>query len=138
LDFDGPGARKQFAYSLRLCVFASGFCLYTMKRYCLALDLKDDPELIREYEEHHKKVWPEIKDSILNAGVLKMEIYRAGNRLFMIMETEDDFSFEHKALIDQYNPKVQEWEKLMWKYQQQLPHAKVGEKWMLMNKIFDL
>lgn len=109
-----------------------------MKRYCLALDLKDDPELIREYEEHHKKVWPEIKSSIHNSGVLKMEIYRAGNRLFMIMETEDDFSLEHKALIDQYNPKVQEWEKLMWKYQQQLPHAKVGEKWMLMSKIFEL
>ena len=109
-----------------------------MKRYCLALDLKDDPELIREYEEHHKKVWPEITEGIRNSGIHKMEIYRAGNRLFMIMETEDDFSLEHKILVDQYNPKVQEWEKLMWKYQQALPHARVGEKWMLMTKIFEL
>lgn len=109
-----------------------------MKRYTFALDLKDDPQLISEYEEHHKKVWPEILASIRNAGVSNMEIFRAGNRLFMIMEADDDFSLEHKALIDQYNPKVQEWEKLMWKYQQALPYAREGEKWMEMTSIFKL
>lgn len=109
-----------------------------MKRYCLALDLKDDPTLIDEYEKYHQQVWPEIIESIKNSGILNMEIYRAGNRLFMIMETEDDFSLEHKALIDQYNPRVQEWENLMWRYQQALPYARQGEKWMLMTKIFQL
>ena len=67
-----------------------------------------------------------------------MEIYRLGNRLFMIMETTDDFSFDKKGAMDAENPKVQEWEMLMWKYQQALPMAKTGEKWLLMNKIFDL
>lgn len=109
-----------------------------MKRYALALDLKDDPTLIKEYEKHHQQVWPEIIESIKNSGILNMEIYRAGNRLFMIMDTEDDFSLEHKVLVDQYNPRVQEWENLMWKYQQALPYAKQGEKWMVMNKIFQL
>lgn len=109
-----------------------------MKRYALALDLKDDPTLIKEYDEYHKNVWPEIIESIRNSGVHNMEIYRAGNRLFMIMETEDDFSLEHKALIDEFNPKVQEWETLMWKYQMAIPYAKQGEKWMLMTKIFQL
>lgn len=109
-----------------------------MKRYCLALDLKDDPTLIKEYEKYHQQVWPEIIESIKSSGILNMEIYRAGNRLFMIMETEDDFSLDHKTLVDQYNPRVQEWETLMWKYQQALPYAKQGEKWMLMTKIFQL
>jgi L-rhamnose mutarotase len=109
-----------------------------VKRYTLALDLKDDPTLINEYEDYHQHVWPEIIESIKNSGILNMEIYRAGNRLFMIMETEDDFSMEHKALIDEFNPKVQEWETLMWKYQQALPYARQGEKWMLMTKIFQL
>ena len=109
-----------------------------MKRYTFALDLKDDPTLMQEYEQYHKAVWPEVIESIKNSGILNMEIYRAGNRLFMIMETEDDFSLEHKALTDQYNPKVQEWETLMWKYQQANPYAKQGEKWMLMTKIFQL
>jgi len=109
-----------------------------MKRYCLALDLKDDPKLIKDYELHHRQVWPEIIESIKGSGIQNMEIYRAGNRLFMIMETEDSFSFIVKSKVDATNPKVQEWEQLMWKYQQALPYAKQGEKWMLMNRIFAL
>lgn len=109
-----------------------------MKRYCLALDLKDDPTLIAEYEKYHQNSWPENLKAIKDAGIEVMDIYRTGNRLFMIMETKDDFSFEEKSKSDATNQKVQEWEKLMWKYQQSLPHAKPGEKWMLMDKIFEL
>ena len=109
-----------------------------MKRYCLALDLKDDPTLIAEYEKYHQNSWPENLKAIKDAGIEVMDIYRTGNRLFMIMETKDDFSFEEKSKSDATNLKVQEWEKLMWKYQQALPHAKPGEKWVLMNKIFEL
>ena len=109
-----------------------------MKRYCLALDLKDDPSLIAEYENYHKKIWPEIEQSIRESGIERMEIYRVAARLFMIMETRDDFTFEKKAAADAANQKVQEWEKLMWKYQQALPGAKPGEKWLLMQKIFEL
>ena len=109
-----------------------------MKRYCLALDLVDDPALIAEYEDWHKaeNCWPEIKKSIEDSGIAQMEIYRTGNRLFMIMETEATFSFEQKSAMDAANPKVQEWEQLMWKFQLSLPWAKPGEKWVLMEQIF--
>ncbi|HLK27722.1 MAG TPA: L-rhamnose mutarotase [Puia sp.] len=109
-----------------------------MKRYCLALDLKDDAALIAEYEQIHKNVWPENIKGIKDAGITVMDIYRTGNRLFMIMEVNDDFSFEKKAAADAANEKVQEWEKLMWKFQQPLPWAKNGEKWVLMEQIFKL
>ena len=109
-----------------------------MKRFCLALDLKPDKILIAEYEKYHEKIWPEIYNSILDAGILDMEIYRIENRLFMIMETRDDFSFDAKGKSDAKNQKVQEWENLMWKYQQALPSAKPSEKWIFMSKIFDL
>lgn len=109
-----------------------------MKRYCLALDLKDDPELIQGYEDLHKSISPAIRKSIVDAGIEVMDIYRVGNRLFMIMETDDDFSFEKKEAMDKANPKVQEWETMLWKYQQALPFAKPGEKWVLMEKIFSL
>jgi L-rhamnose mutarotase len=109
-----------------------------MKRYCLTLDLKDDPKLIEEYEDHHRQVWPEIKESISESGIQQMQIYRKGQRLFMVMEVNDSFSFERKQEADRANQKVQEWENLMWKYQQPLPGAAQGEKWMLMEKIFDL
>jgi L-rhamnose mutarotase len=107
-------------------------------RYCLALDLQDDPAIIADYEQWHQQVWPEIIKSINDSGITQMEIYRTGNRLFMIMETSKTFSFERKAMQDGTNPKVIEWEKLMWNYQKPLPWAKNGEKWILMKQIFTL
>ena len=111
-----------------------------MKIYTLALDLVDDSKSIAEYEYWHKAEngWPEIKQSIIDAGITDMQIYRTGNRLFMIMEANDDFDPSKKAEMDAKNPKVQEWEKLMGKFQQDLPWAKEGEKWTMMNKIFQL
>jgi L-rhamnose mutarotase len=107
-------------------------------RFCFALDLKNDPALIREYEAYHETVWPEIIASIKDAGIHSLEIYRTGNRLFMIMEANELFSLEDKSVKDAASPIVQKWETLMWNYQQALPTARPGEKWILMNKIFDL
>ena len=109
-----------------------------MKKYCLALDLKDDPQLIDEYVAHHRNVAPGILKSITDSGIQQMEIYRAGHRLFMIIEVNEGFSFEQKAKNDAANPEVQVWEDLTWKYQQALPFAKPGEKWVLMDKIFEM
>jgi L-rhamnose mutarotase len=108
------------------------------RRFCLTLDLKDDPKLIAEYKRHHERVWPEIIRSIKDSGILDMEIYLLGTRMFMIMEVSDDFSFEAKTEADRRNPKVQEWENLMWRFQKALSHAKPGEKWMRMDRIFKL
>lgn len=109
-----------------------------LKRYCLALDLKNDNESILAYKKYHKNVWPEIEKSIIDSGIKAVEIYCAGNRLFMILDVDNSFSFEKKDKRDAQNLKVQEWEKLMWSYQQALPTAKPGEKWMLMEKIYQL
>jgi L-rhamnose mutarotase len=108
------------------------------KRYCLTLDLKNDPKLIAEYKRYHEKIWPEITKSIKDAGIVDLEIYLIGTRLFMVMEVNEQFSFEAKAKSDRENPKVREWEELMWRYQQALPSAKPGEKWILMERIFKL
>ena len=108
------------------------------RRYCLILDLKDDPMLISQYEAYHKNVWPEIIDSIRESGITEMEIYRKDTRLFMIMEVNESFSFEKKQELDAANPKVQEWEQLMWKFQQPVPGAPDGAKWVLMDSIFKL
>jgi L-rhamnose mutarotase len=109
-----------------------------MDRFCFTLDLKNDPALIAEYEAYHENVWPEIMESIRTSGIENMQIYRFSNRLFMIMEVNETFSFDKKGAADAGNEKVQEWEELMWKYQQAVPGAKAGEKWVLMDKIFEL
>jgi L-rhamnose mutarotase len=108
------------------------------KRYCLTLDLQDDPQLIADYKRYHEKIWPEITRSIKDSGIEDLEIYQLGTRLFMVMEVGQQFSFEAKTKSDRENPKVQEWEELMWKFQKPLPSAKPGEKWLLMDRIFKL
>lgn len=109
-----------------------------MMRYVLALDLKNDPALIAEYERYHEAVWPEVLQSLRDAGITDMEIYRVENRLVLVMDTADDFSLERKAELDAANPKVQEWETLMWHYQQALPSAQPGQKWVPMKQVFQL
>mgnify|MGYP001244485210 FL=1 len=108
------------------------------RRSCLALDLRDDPARIAEYCRRHERIWPEIAESIRMAGIVSMEIWRTGNRLFMVMETDHTFDPAAKARADAENPKVQEWETLMWEFQQPLPWADPGAKWIAMDKIFDL
>ncbi|QJD79242.1 L-rhamnose mutarotase [Spirosoma rhododendri] len=107
-------------------------------RYCLALDLKDDPALIAEYERQHVQIRPEIDASIRTSGINDMQIFRVGNRLFMIIETDENFSFDTKAAMDAANPAVQEWETFVSTFQQPLPFARPGEKWVLMKQIFAL
>ena len=111
-----------------------------MKQYCFALDLKDDIKLIEKYKEYLAKgnVWPQVIDSIKQAGIADMQIYLVANRLFMIMYVTDEFSFEKKEKSDLSNHKVQQWEELMSTFQQALPGSKAGDKWQLMGKIFDL
>jgi L-rhamnose mutarotase len=108
------------------------------RRFSLTLDLKNDPQLIAQYRRYHEKIWPEITASIRQAGILDMEIYLLGTRMFMIMDVTEEFSFEKKAEMDRQNPKVQEWEQLMWNFQQALPQSRPGDKWQLMDQIFKL
>ncbi len=111
-----------------------------MKRYCLTLDLKDDPILIEKYREHHapENQWAGINRHILATGVESMEIFLFGTRMCMIMEVGDDFTFEHMDEMSRQNAENQEWENLMWGFQQAVPGSKPGEKWVLMEKIFEL
>ena len=111
---------------------------HDMKRYCLALDLVNDPAMISQYIEHHKAVWPEITDSIKKSGIIDMQIFNVADRLFMVIEVEEGFSFEKKNKMDNQNPYVIKWEELMSTYQKTLPNALPGEKWILMEKVFDL
>ncbi|WP_428943881.1 L-rhamnose mutarotase [Pantoea sp. FN060301] len=108
------------------------------RRYCQALDLADDAQLIAEYRQHHRRIWPEITQHLRQYGIVDMEIYLLGNRLVMMMETAAGFDSERFALASERDPKVCEWEALMWKYQRPTPWTPPGEKWRAMEKIFCL
>ncbi|GMQ26549.1 hypothetical protein Aoki45_32320 [Algoriphagus sp. oki45] len=108
-----------------------------MQRFLLICDLKDEPEAIQAYVECHQAVAPEILESIRVAGISSMSIYRWRNRLSMILETEDDFSFEKKAALDYANHKVQEWEAFLGQFQTNLPGTPPNWRWALCEPIFE-
>lgn len=109
-----------------------------MPRYCLTLDLQNDPAKIAEYKRYHQKIWPEVRDSLYAAGVQQMEIYLLDTRMFMIMDVSGDFSFDRKAAMDSVNPKVLEWEALMANFQAVPEGANPVRRWQIMDKVFDL
>lgn len=111
-----------------------------MKRHILLLDLRDDPGLIARYEAHHARgaVPPSIVRSIRAAGVEAMEIYRSGNRMVMVMDTDESFDPDAKAAADRADPDVIAWEQAMDVFQQVLPWAAPGEKWTAATRIFSL
>lgn len=104
------------------------------KRYCKALDLRDDLTLIAEYEAYHKRIWPEITAYLKNSGIENMEIWRIGTRLFMIMDVSG--SYDPDLMND--SEINQQWEQLMSQYQTLTPWSSSEEKWVDLTKIFDL
>ena len=113
---------------------------FPTKRYCQTLDLKDDPALIAEYVDRHgeAKRWPEITEGIRSVGILEMEIYLIGTRLFMIVETAPDFDWDTSFARLATLPRQAEWEEYMANFQVSKPDASSAEKWQLMEKIFSL
>lgn len=108
-------------------------------RYALALDLVDDAQRIADYEKAHEKIWPEVRDHLLEQGVTGMEIYRLGTRLFMVMEVDPTvYDAQAMAAASLSNPAIVRWETLMWTYQVPTPWTPAGEKWVPMQRIFDL
>jgi L-rhamnose mutarotase len=107
-------------------------------RFILFCDLHDQEDLIQTYENYHVKIPEAIEASIKDAGILSMEIFRAGNRMAMEIIAKEEFSFETKAQMDQNNPDVIAWEKLMSTFQQPIPVSQKNEKWVLGKQIFKL
>jgi L-rhamnose mutarotase len=110
-----------------------------MRRHVLTIDLRDDPAAIAAYREHHQRVWPEVVESLRQAGVHRMEILMLGRRLVMILELNDGLDFRRvfaKHLAS--NPKVREWEQLMRSLQQPSSDAPPGDWWAVMDPVFRL
>ena len=108
-------------------------------RYALALDLVDDEAKIAAYEKAHESIWPEVREHLLAQGVLAMEIYRLGTRMFMVMEVNPAvYSEERMAQASLKNEAIVRWETLMWTFQAPTPWTPAGQKWVRMQRVFQL
>lgn len=112
----------------------------SFKRYCKTLTLREDPGLIEAYRKVHRpdEIWPEISQGMKEVGILDMEIYIAGNRLFMIMDTVPDF--DHETAMEELasKPRQSDWEAYVAKFQHTSAEATAEEKWQLIERIYKL
>lgn len=111
-----------------------------VKRYCQTLDLRDNPELIAIYRRRHsqEEIWPEVLEGIRAVGILEMEIYIRGTRLFMIVETPADFDWDSAMARLSTLPRQAEWEDYMSGFQQAAKGLSSTEKWQPMERMFHL
>ena len=111
----------------------------SMKSYAMALDLRDDAEVIEQYKEYHRAVWDEVLEGLRSIGISKMKIFLRGSRLFMYLETADDFDLERDfQRYTEASPRAAEWDALMREFQVRAPDAKPSEWWAAMEEVFDL
>ena len=111
----------------------------SMKSYAMALDLRDDAEVIERYKEYHRAVWDEVLEGLRSLGISKMKIFLRGSRLFMYLETPDDFDLERDfQRYTEASPRAAEWDALMREFQVRVPDAGPGEWWAAMEEVFDL
>jgi L-rhamnose mutarotase len=109
-----------------------------MKRFAMAVLLKDDPEVIRRYEEYHANPWPEVVAGTLRCGIRRVYIYRYNRHLFMFMETTDDFDMERDLPKYMEDPRAREWDQLMRTFQEPIPGAPAGSTWVQLQEIYAL
>ena len=113
---------------------------FPTKHYCRTLELRDNPELIKEYRRRHHQgnVWQEIIDGIKQVGILEMEIFLLGTRLVMIVEAPAELDLD--AAMERLStlPRQAEWERYMSELQDAAADATSDEKWQIMERIFYL
>ena len=109
-----------------------------MKHYAYTLDLRDDPQLVAQYKEYHRQVWPEILARLRQVGITQMKIFLQGTRMFMYVEATDTFNPDRDLARYADHPRAQEWEKLMHTFQQQIPGSGEGVWWVPMEQVFEL
>lgn len=110
-----------------------------MKRLAMTVMLKDDPEAVKAYEEHHAHPWPETDAALMSVGIRRMFIFRFGRQLFLFMETEDDFDVERDLpKYVEHHPKAREWDEMMRTFQETVPGAPEGSTWVMMKEVYAL
>ncbi|MDX1937477.1 MAG: L-rhamnose mutarotase [Flavihumibacter sp.] len=110
------------------------------KRYCKTMELRNDAALIEAYKKAHAKgaAWPEITQGMKEVGIIDMEIYLLGIKLFMIMDTVPDFDHEEAMKLLAAKPRQSEWEAHMSQFQNSAAEATASQKWQLMERIYKM
>ena len=107
-----------------------------VRRVGMTVRLK--PELVDEYVQHHKAVWPEVKSALREVGISSLSLFLQGDLLFMYMEYCGARPYEEAMAAYVTLPRVAEWEELMKKYKHVPEDGSAETGFSEMREIFHL
>jgi L-rhamnose mutarotase len=110
-----------------------------MKKLAMMINLVNDASKIEQYKAYHRSVWPEVEQCLKSAGIVTMDIYLLGRRLFMVVEADDAFDLARDfGRLPDLHPRYKEWQELMDTFQERVPEAKDQEHWAMMEPVYHL
>ena len=109
-----------------------------MRAFAMTLNLKNDADSIERYKQYHRNVWPEVTSGLRSIGIEKMKIFLLGARMFMYLETDDEFDLARDFAGYQNSEKAAEWDMMMRDFQERSPEAGIDDWWAGMEEVFDL
>jgi L-rhamnose mutarotase len=105
----------------------------------LSASLVNDPKLQQEYLNYHAtqfQKWPEVSNGFCNANFQQLLVFKNGRQLMLIISIPKGESLDKlNPKTTENNPRVDEWNKLMKKYQEGLPGTKPGEVWVFFKPL---
>lgn len=105
----------------------------------LSASLVKDEQLQKEYLDYHQtqfKKWPEVSKGFCNAEFQRLAIFKKERQLMLIISIPKGKSLDElnpKTTLD--NPKVDEWNAIMKKYQEGIEGTKPDEVWVFFKPI---
>lgn len=105
----------------------------------LTANLVEDEKMQKEYVDYHAtqfEKWPEIAKGFCNADFQQLQVFKNGRQLMLVISIPKGESLDKlNPKTTENNPRVDEWNALMKKYQTGIEGTKPGEVWNFLKKI---
>lgn len=105
----------------------------------LTANLVEDEKLQKEYIDYHTtqfEKWPEIAKGFCNADFQQLQVFKNGRQLMLVISIPKGENLDKlNPKTTENNPRVNDWNALMKKYQTGIEGAKPDETWIFLNKV---
>lgn len=121
-----------YAFNRKMC--ADTVSSKQWENIVMTANLVNDPKLQQEYLNYHAtqfKNWPEVAKGFCNANFQQLLVFKNGRQLMLVISIPKGERLDKlNPKTTENNPRVNEWNRLMKKYQEGIPGTKPGEVWV--------
>ncbi len=105
----------------------------------MTANLVNDTVKQKEYMEYHRtqfEKWPEVSKGFIHADFQQVLVFRTGRQLMLVISIPQGKTLDElNPKTTENNPRVNEWNKIMAKYQEGIDDAPKGTTWVMFSSI---